>query len=90
MLRVVATINLFQGTPTSISAPAASNLSVEMQTGGKWWIETLRSGSRQVARLREGSAAPQFLLDRSDRSVDRSDRYSCRGAGRSDQLYGSV
>ena len=69
---VVATINLFQGTPTSISAPAASNLSAEMQRGGKWWIETFRSGSQRVARLREGSAAPQFLLDR---SVDQSDRY---------------
>ena len=72
MLRDVATINLFQGTPTSISAPAASNLSAEMQRGGKWWIETLRSGSQRVARLREGSVAPQFLMDRSD-------RYSSRG-----------
>ena len=79
MLRVVVTINLFQGTPTSISAPAASNLSAEMQRGGKWWIETLRSGSRRVAQLREGSVAPQFLLDRSDRSVDRSNWYSSRG-----------
>ena len=62
-----------------ISALAASNSSAEMRRGGKWWIETLRSGSRRVARLREGSVAPQFLLDRSDRSVDRSDRYSNRG-----------
>ena len=56
--------------------------------GGRSWSETLRLGSRRVARLREGSAAPQFLLDRSDRSKDRSDRYFMKGvhAGRSDRL----
>ena len=61
MLRVVATINLFQGTPTSISAPAASNLSAEMQRGGKWWIETLRSVFWRVTHLRAECAALSFV-----------------------------
>ena len=61
MLRVVTTINLFQGTPTSIFAPAASNLSAEMQRGGKWWRETLRLGIWRVAHLRARCAALSFV-----------------------------
>ena len=53
--------NLFQGTQTSISAPAASNLSAEMQMGGKWWIETLRLGIWRVAHLRAECAALSFV-----------------------------
>ena len=45
----------------SISASAASNLSAEMQRGGKWWIETLRLGIWRVAHLRAGCAALSFV-----------------------------
>ena len=45
----------------SISAPAASNLSAEMQRGGKWWIETLILEIWRVAHLRAGCAALSFV-----------------------------
>ena len=43
------------------SAPAASNSSAEMHRGGKWWIETLRSGIWRVAHLRADCAALSFV-----------------------------
>ena len=50
------------------SIPAASNSSVEMQRGGKWWIETPRLEVCRVAHLWAGCAPCQFCWDRSDRS----------------------
>ena len=58
--------NLFQDIRTWISAPAALNLSAEMQRGGKWWSETPRLEFWRVAPLGAECAAPLFCWDRSD------------------------
>jgi len=58
-----------------ISALAASNSSVEMRRGGKWWIETLRLGIWRVARVWAMCAASLSvqtgLTGRQDRCIRR-------------------
>ena len=72
----VATQNLFQDTRTWIYAPAASNLSVVMQRGGKWWSETLRLGRCRVVHLRAECAAVLCSETGLTGPWDRSDRWS--------------
>ena len=43
------------------SIPAASNSSVEMQRGGKWWIETPRLEVCRVAHLWQGVHPVSFV-----------------------------
>ena len=70
---------LFQKPRTSISALVVPSSSAAMQRGGRSWRETLRLERRLGCTLEGRVVAPNFCMDRSDRSdpdrsVDRSDR----------------